>query len=158
MSDSLYDNLLKATNNVDDITHEKYGVITKVEGLYCTVKEEDTGLEHTNVPIVNGSDLTVGDKVIIGFINNSIYDVVCYGKIGGETTENVDWSNVTNKPTTYPPSSHTHTSNQITDLINTIYPVGSIYMSVNNTDPSSLFGGTWEQINDSTFYMWKRTA
>lgn len=29
-----------------------------------------------------------------------------------------------------------------------IYPVGSIYMSVNATSPSSLFGGTWEQLED----------
>ena len=28
------------------------------------------------------------------------------------------------------------------------YPVGSIYMSVNSTDPSALFGGSWEQIQD----------
>lgn len=44
---------------------------------------------------------------------------------------------------------HTHTSNQVTDLIDTIYPVGSIYMSVSNTSPSILFGGTWEQLKDS---------
>lgn len=29
-----------------------------------------------------------------------------------------------------------------------IYPVGSIYMSVNSTDPSALFGGVWERIED----------
>ena len=32
------------------------------------------------------------------------------------------------------------TKNAITDLI---YPVGSIYMSVNSTSPATLFGGTW---------------
>ena len=34
------------------------------------------------------------------------------------------------------------------DLLNLIYPVGSIYMSVNSTSPATLFGGTWEQIKD----------
>jgi len=28
------------------------------------------------------------------------------------------------------------------------YPIGSIYLSVNNTSPASLFGGTWEKIQD----------
>ena len=31
---------------------------------------------------------------------------------------------------------------------NKIYPIGSIYMSVNSTNPSTLFGGEWEQIED----------
>ena len=29
-----------------------------------------------------------------------------------------------------------------------IYPVGSIYMSVNSTNPATLFGGSWERIQD----------
>lgn len=32
--------------------------------------------------------------------------------------------------------------------IDTFYPVGSIYMSVNSANPGGLFGGTWEQIQN----------
>lgn len=71
-----------------------------------------------------------------------------------------------------------------TSLLSSVYPIGSIYMSISPTEPSTLFGGTWTQIKDaflfangndaSTWfalkaddtitansvkvYMWKRTA
>lgn len=33
-------------------------------------------------------------------------------------------------------------------VIDMVYPVGAIYMSVNSTNPGNLFGGKWEQIKD----------
>lgn len=34
------------------------------------------------------------------------------------------------------------------EILDVIYPVGAIYMSVNSTSPQTLFGGSWEQIQD----------
>lgn len=34
-------------------------------------------------------------------------------------------------------------------FLDAAYPVGKVYMSVDSTDPSTLFGGTWERIKDT---------
>ena len=33
-------------------------------------------------------------------------------------------------------------------ILDSTYPVGSIYMSVNSTSPATLFGGTWSQLQN----------
>ena len=54
-------------------------------------------------------------------------------------------------------SKHTGTAidNAITDMqslqsiiLNTVYPVGSLYTSFNSTSPANIVGGTWEQIQN----------
>ena len=34
------------------------------------------------------------------------------------------------------------------DPLNSLHPVGSIFISAENTSPASMFGGTWEQLKD----------
>ena len=38
---------------------------------------------------------------------------------------------------------------RINDTVSQVYPVGSVYMSINNTNPQVLFGGEWERIENN---------
>ena len=92
--------------------------------------------------------------------NDNAFDVDFYGNtyVGGELAVNQDIVNIGGQIYTgaitaitdvYAKNVYSErqdgTMLSITDLI---YPVGSVYISVNSTDPGTLFGGTWQQIKD----------
>lgn len=41
--------------------------------------------------------------------------------------------------------------------VDLIYPIGSIYFSVNTISPATLFGGTWKQITDDAYLKFVTT-
>ena len=86
MSSDFFDNLQAVTSNLEDISFSRFATITSLNGAYCNVKEDDDGLEHTSVPVLNGLGLEVGDKVLLGFADNSIYNPVALGGLGKQST------------------------------------------------------------------------
>ena len=60
------------------------------------------------------------------------------------------YTDLTNKPTIPTDTGDlTNGAGYLTcsDLVNLIYPIGSIYMSVNNVSPQTFLGGDWQSIN-----------
>lgn len=69
---------------------------------------------------------------------------------GALTTKGIKLTSGTDYGTTLPSNPATNQLFFLTIgsnfILDNFYPVGSIYMNVNRTDPGTLFGGTWEQI------------
>lgn len=80
-------------------------------------------------------NLKVGDNVKIIKENNSLSNMWIIGGFGLSVQDN---DNIDNK------FNIKNNRNTISDVLNLVYPIGSIYMSVNNVNPTSFLGGTWE--------------
>ena len=99
---------------------QNYPVDTDIEGnAYVTVPWSDTGytLPQATSTILGG--VTIGSNISVS-----------NGKIS------IDKTDVTNALGSTPLTRN--------EIVNLIYPVGSIYISTSSTNPGSLFGGTWQ--------------
>lgn len=74
-------------------------------------KTKLAGLENYTLPTASDK-VKGGIKVGAGLTMNG--EVL--SATGGGTADAVDWSNVTNKPETFAPSTHTHTASEVTEL------------------------------------------
>lgn len=67
---------------------------------------------------------------------NYIIKVIQYTPVQGVIENSMDSNSTTDAPSIAAVKNY---------VLNFIHPVGSIYMSVNDTNPGDVFGGTWEQ-------------
>ena len=119
--------------------------IRELAGLDENVKsllEKMTGKELVSY---EGIDALVA--ALMGFYNAEL-------KKKAPSSHTHGWGDVTGKPGSFPPSSHTHddryyTESEINEKFKNFCPfkVGDIYLTTNSTNPSSLFlGTTWQKI------------
>lgn len=108
---------------------------------------------------INSSIFNRNKELNNDFGLDDIYFKDAFTKMGDELNEEIDNLNVkciTSKNNTFSLDSQGNlvvnsiTSNSGGSSLSLldVYPVGSIYMSVNNVSPSTLFGGTWAKIED----------
>ena len=112
--------------------------------------------------IATGANKTIVDSALNASSTNPVQNKVINTELGKKlsrsggtmtgalTTKGIKLTSGTDYGTTLPSSPATNQlffqtvgSNFVLD---NVYPVGSIYMNVNSTNPGTLFGGTWEQI------------
>lgn len=126
-----------ATFNVPYFTVDKYGRITSASAA---------AVQLPNMDFSSADFLPLAGGTMTGAINTR-------GLVG---TSNIDYGD------TLPATAvEGQVFFQIQDSeafdIDKVYPIGTVYMNMNSTNPSALFGGTWQSMTNSLgVYMWQR--
>ena len=103
-------------------------------------KDSNTGIESASLVVIKGTEVASGSTPAVpsvtsgNIFNGALTDDMPLYHVRIEGTQIASVTKVFEEA----PS--------LTSIADGVYPVGSIYMSVNSTDPADLFGGTWEQI------------
>ena len=107
-----------------------------VQHLWSKISMEDYPNNETLIAVLNAIDQTKVDKSEL----DNYLTIEDY--LAGESGGTIDFTSYLKKNEAdilYAPK----------NIVETVYPVGSIYLSVNDINPNILFGfGTWERIQD----------
>ena len=112
--------------------------------------------------IATGANKTIVDGELSASSTNPVQNKVINAELGKKlslsggtmtgalTTKGIKLTSGTDYGATLPSSPVTNQlffqTAETNFVLDNVYPIGSIYMNVNSTNPGTLFGGTWEQI------------
>ena len=121
-------NIVYGSSDASEITYKSQTVEEKLD----TIPIFDIN-DNGNVNNDNSNNLTYGH--IINALNSDAEDKVLSAKQGKILKNSID--NISEE-----------LDNFKNTFLNLVYPIGAVYLSLNSTNPGTLFGGTWEQLQD----------
>lgn len=81
MDDDFFENLTSLTDNLKDIAFTRYVTITNINSDNTVDCREDNGTIHKNVINSTNFTLSIDDVVLLGFIDNNIYNPMITGGV-----------------------------------------------------------------------------
>ena len=132
------DDKLQARTNIDVMSSQE--VSDAIQNAHVSIDESmsDTSVNPVQNKVITNAmagKLSTSGGVMKGMLTTK----------GIKLTKNVNYGDT---PPSNPVEGQLFFQTATNLVLDMVYPVGSIYMSVNATSPSTLFGGTWEQIRD----------
>lgn len=113
------------------------------------IENYQTVIGKYNTATLTGGNGTTSNPYTYSDVGN--YAFIIGNGTGNETANRsnaltVDWNGVLSCRRPNVSGAPSAVKNEFASVFDLIYPVGAIYISVNSTNPSYLFGGTWTQI------------
>lgn len=142
LSSDLLSQFVKVTQGPKKTKNEStvYGTAVKQNGV-TYVKIDGSELL---TPVTSAADTADGERVIVMLKNHT---ATITGNITAPSARVVDIETAVDAAAEAKQTA-AEAKKTMADLFDLVYPIGSIYMSVNSVSPAVLFGGTWEQIRD----------
>lgn len=128
--------------------HQRYtatGAVTRVPHTLQIGEGDLLMVLRDNIPLVEGTDFTPGEKYLTLETATSAGTVIDITVMHYEFSPNRGHMDDRADPhqTGAYLASHLEGSALFSEMAALLYPVGSIYLSVDATDPATLFGGEW---------------
>lgn len=159
--------LQNTINTINSAIQSVQNSITAINGTLSTYNTDITNLKNTTgkqtIDISNlqsnqtafnntlsqlASQLSSKANTDLSNVNNDVFKAKAdEAGVGGGTAESVDWTDVQNKPQTFPPSTHTHPTSEVTGLDAKLESIDSSIASIDNT--LTTYQGNFTSISQS---------